>query len=240
MTGSRVPRRTRGDLTALAQHFGTDKWGKHHYTPHYQRHLESYRGRPINLLEIGIGGYQQDGRGGASLRMWKHYFPKAQIFGLDLFDKSFVDEPRIRTFMGSQTDAELLQRIVREVGSLDVVIDDGSHRPEHVIETFQILFPLLADGGTYVVEDTQTSYWPDWGGSVDLHDATTSMAFLKRLADGLNYEEFEDEHYQPSYTDQNIVGLHFYKNLVFIEKGRNAEGKEPRAFPSTRSSQRSD
>jgi hypothetical protein len=221
---------TAADLTELAIRFRTDKWGAHRYTPHYQQHLQHLRRRPINLLEIGIGGYSRAGEGGASLRMWKHFFPHGNIYGLDIQDKSFVTEPRIRAFQGDQSDPELLRSIVAEIGQLDVVIDDGSHRPEHVIATFEILFPLLAEDGIYVVEDTQTSYWPEWGGSLDVDDPNTSMAMLKRLADGLNYEEFVVEPYEPSYTDMHVTAVHFYHNLVFIEKGHNAEGTRKRSI----------
>ena len=31
-------------LTELAEEFGTDKWGVHRYTPHYERHLQHLRG----------------------------------------------------------------------------------------------------------------------------------------------------------------------------------------------------
>jgi hypothetical protein len=216
------------DLTLLAKHFRTDKWGDHRYTPHYQHHLAHLRDRPMSLLEIGIGGYARAGDGGGSLRMWKHFFPLANIYGLDVEDKSFVEEPRIRAFQGDQSDRDLLHRIVAEIGRPNVIIDDGSHRPEHVIATFETLFPLLADDGIYVVEDTQTSYWPEWGGHEDPDNPTTSMAMLKRLADGLNYEEYVDDAYEPSFTDRFVVGVHFYHNLVFIEKGTNAEGTRRR------------
>jgi hypothetical protein len=229
-TAERELKAMSGDLPRLAAHFGTDKWGAHRYAQHYQTHLLPLRNRPVKILEIGIGGYSRAGQGGASLRMWKHFFPAGQIVGLDLRDKSFVEEDRIRAYRGDQTDPELLRRIVAESGPFDVIIDDGSHRPEHIIASFGILFPLLQDDGIYVVEDTQTSYWPEWGGSADLKDESTSMAFLGRMIDGLNYEEFVDESYQPSYTDTHVVGLHFYHNLVFVQKGVNAEGTRKRAI----------
>lgn len=216
------------NLTELAEEFGTDKWGGHRYTPHYERHLAHLRGETFTLLEIGIGGYKTAGRGGASLRMWKHFFPRAQILGLDIEDKSFVDAPRIRTFRGSQADEGVLHRIVEQAEDLRVVIDDGSHRPEHVRETFRVLFPLLPSGAVYVIEDTQTSYWPEYGGSEDLHDPKTTMALVKELIDGLNHEEFLDETYVPTYTDQNVVAVHCYHNLVVIEKGDNREGSNKR------------
>jgi hypothetical protein len=213
-----------GDLCQLAVAFKTDKWGTHRYAQHYQRHLQHLKKEPINLLEIGIGGYSHTGRGGASLRMWKHFFPAARIYGVDIEDKSHVDEDRITTFVADQSDPDSLRAVARKIGQLDVIIDDGSHLSPHILITFETLFPLLRDGGIYAVEDTQTSYWPEWRGSVDRNDPKTSMTMLKALADGLNYEEFVDEDYEPTYADRNVVAVHFYHNLVIIEKGVNAEG----------------
>jgi hypothetical protein len=221
-------RRTSMSLTELAEEFGSDKWGVHRYTPHYERHLAPLRDRELVLLELGIGGYSREKQGGASLRMWKWFFPRAQVVGVDIEDKSFVDEDRITSYQGSQTNARLLRRIVKRFGAPTVVIDDGSHRPPHVIRSFEILFPLLADGGLYVIEDIQTSYWPQWKGSLDRDDPSTSMAMVKRLLDGLNFEEFLDEDYEPSYTDLHVQGVHCYHNLVVIEKGDNREGSNKR------------
>jgi demethylmacrocin O-methyltransferase len=157
--------------------------------------------------------------------MWRSYFPRGRIYGIDIYDKSCHNERRVRTFLGDQTDASFLLRVIAEIGNPNIVIDDGSHINSHVIQTFQILFPLLANDGIYVVEDTQTAYWPQFGGtSEDLAAAPTSMCMLKRLIDGLNHEEFIRPGYVPSYFDENIVSMHFYHNLAFVYKGRNKEG----------------
>ena len=60
----------RPTLTDLAIQHQTDKWGSHSYTPHYEHHFNHLRDEPINLLEIGVGGYQDPQAGGNSLRMW--------------------------------------------------------------------------------------------------------------------------------------------------------------------------
>jgi hypothetical protein len=215
-------------LTDLAQEFGSDKWGVHRYTPHYERHFAHLRDREMLVLELGIGGYARERQGGASLRMWKWFFPRAQVVGVDLEDKSFVDEERITSYVGSQTDRGLMRRIVKKHGAPTIVIDDGSHRSPHVRKSFRILFPMLADDGIYVIEDVQTSYWPQWKGSLDLDDPTTSMAMVKDLLDGLNHEEFLDDAYEPSYTDLHVTAVHCYHNLVVVEKGTNREGSNKR------------
>jgi len=213
----------------LARLFGTDKDASHFYCQHYQKHFQALRLKPVNLLEIGIGGFSHPTRGGESLRMWKTYFPNGRINGIDLYDKRTHEEARIRTFAGSQVDEAFLKQVLAEIGTPDIIIDDGSHWSEHVIASFKILFPLLAPNGIYVVEDLQTSYWPSttidrWGGSSDLNAPHTSMNFLKSLVDCLNYEEFPVDGYTPSYFDKHIVAMNFYHNLAFIQKGNNDEG----------------
>ena len=215
----------RRDLLKLASLSGTDKWGAHWYAAHYARHFQPLRRKKITLLEIGIGGYDQPEAGGGSLRMWRRYFPKGLIVGLDYYDKTPHAEKRIRIYQGDQSDEKLLRRIVAEIGRPDIVVDDGSHLNRHVLKTFEVLFPLLADDGIYAIEDVQSSYWPGAGGSSDdLLAAPTSMCLCKRLADGLNHAEFIKPSYVPSYYDQHVTAVHFYHNLVFIQKGRNDEG----------------
>ena len=217
---------SRKDLTALAQIYSSDKWGQHYYTPHYQTHLSAYRESAKHILEVGIGGYNNPEEGGASLRMWRAYFKKAVVHGLDIHDKSPHAEKRIQIHTGSQVDEKVLHEVVKSAGGeLDIIIDDGSHMNEHVITTFSLLFPKLKEGGMYIVEDTQTSYWTRYGGaSRGDQNAMTMMNFFKQLIDGLNYEEFREEDYQPTYYDKSITAIHFYHNLVFIKKGNNVEG----------------
>lgn len=154
----------RNDLRKLAVAFGTDKEGAHFYARHYEHHFHHLRRSKINLLEIGIGGYQNPKAGGNSLRMWKAYFTKGHIFGIDIYDKTYHDEKRIKTFKGSQIDEEFLKHVVTKIGGIDIVVDDGSHYNDHVIRSFKILFPLLSSSGIYVIEDLQTSYWNELGG----------------------------------------------------------------------------
>lgn len=218
-----------GDLRSMARFWGTDKEGVHFYAQHYQRHFAEMRKRRITILEIGIGGYSDPKAGGESLRMWKSFFPKAQVVGLDISDKSAHQTSRIKTFCGSQTDTEFLERVIREIGQPDIIIDDGSHLNQDVIQSFSILFPKLKEGGFYCIEDLQTSYWTEvngqkWDGSEDLNAEGTSVNFLKSLIDCLNYEEFMDPEYKPTYFDRHIVAIHFYHNLAIIKKGTNAEG----------------
>ncbi|RLD25696.1 MAG: class I SAM-dependent methyltransferase, partial [Bacteroidetes bacterium] len=91
-----------GNLTKLAIIHKTDKYGYHFYTPHYQKHFRHFKYKRIKLLEIGVGGYNEPLIGANSLRMWKSYFPFARIFYLDTYDKSILQEHRIKIYKGSQ------------------------------------------------------------------------------------------------------------------------------------------
>jgi len=211
-------------LDNLAKIYKTDKWGDHYYTKHYETHFKKLRFKKIKLLEIGVGGFEDPFSGGNSLRMWKRYFPFGIIYSIDIYDKSSHEEDRIRIFKGSQTDEDFLMNVIKETSEIDLIIDDGSHINEHVIATFKILFPFLKKGGIYVIEDTQTSYWPESGGrSENLDTSHTTMNFFKRLADGLNYKELMIPDYIPTYFDKSITSIHFYHNLIFVYKGDNNE-----------------
>jgi len=213
-----------GNLTLLAKLYKTDKTGSHWYTPHYMNHLRKFKNKNVKLLEIGVGGYENPKIGGHSLRMWKKYFAFGKIYAIDIYDKSAIQENRIKIYQGSQIDREFLEKITDEIGLFDIIIDDGSHLNEHIIESFKILFPKLKDGGVYAVEDIQTSYWDDYGGDAkNLNNPKTAMNFLKSLTDCINHQEIPDENYNETYYDKKIVSIHFYHNLVFIQKGNNDE-----------------
>ena len=110
--------------------------------------------------------------------MWKRYFPNGNIYSLDIYDKSFLEEKRIKIFKGSQIDKPFLMDVIKQTSKFDIIIDDGSHINEHVIKTFKILFPFLKNEGVYAIEDTQTSYWSDFGGdSNNLDSSNTIMNF---------------------------------------------------------------
>lgn len=209
----------RSKLDNLAYLYATDKLGRHAYTPIYSKYFQKIRKNQMHVLEIGIGGYDNPNSGGASLRMWKNYFSNSQIFGLDIYDKSPHEEDRIRIFQGDQSDAVFLGKVFDEMGVADIIIDDGSHISEHVIASFRYLFPKLKNGGIYVIEDTQTSYWDDLGGdSKNIDNPSTSMNYFKSLVDAVNYEEFDNSIFEEKEIIDLIFYIHFYHNLIFIQK----------------------
>ncbi|GIF16476.1 class I SAM-dependent methyltransferase [Actinoplanes teichomyceticus] len=223
-----LDRREPSDLTELAVRYGTDKWGAmHQYPRRYETHFGPLRDRRLRILEIGVGGFDDPAKGGGSLRMWKRYFPRALVHGLDILDKSPLAEPRMTIVRGDQSDTDDLDEVVRRHGPFDIVIDDGSHRPEHVLASFNALFPHVKPDGLYVIEDLMACYWPvPFGGSdTDLSDPGFTVGFLKSLLDGLHHEEFLRPDARAALpTDALISAVHVYHNLAVIEKGPNADG----------------
>ena len=113
------------------------KW--RHYFEIYDRHFSRFRGKPINVLEIGVGQ-------GGSLQMWKEYFgPSARIFGIDINPNcKAVEEDRIRIFIGDQEDQAFLAASADKIGRIDILIDDGGHTMQQQINTFEELLQVAS------------------------------------------------------------------------------------------------
>lgn len=210
-------------LTRLAIKHGADKWGQHFYTPVYHDLFVQMRDKPIRMLEIGVGGYNFANVGGASLAMWADYFPEGHILGIDIIEKKLKLDPRIQVCQGSQDDPVFLARMSEEHGPFDIIIDDGSHIPKHVIASFDILFPKLADRGLYVIEDVQTCFWPQFGGSV--LDGGATMYLAKTVLEHLHHAEIKIVQPERQVVDfaKSIRSFRAYHNIFVIEKGDNTE-----------------
>lgn len=142
-----------------ASPYDTDKAQHKHYLRNYEEYFSPLVEREIRLLELGI--YH-----GGSLLLWRDYFEKGLIVGLDINPVQIDDASgRIRVYQGKQNDTTLLDRIARETASegFDVIIDDCSHIGELTRISFWHLFDNhLKSGGMYVIEDWGTGYWDDW------------------------------------------------------------------------------
>lgn len=198
------------------------KWD--HYLPIYEQLLGRYADgfadenggrRPLRFLEIGVSE-------GGSLEVWRQYFgPEAVIHGLDIDPLcAFVVPGTVaRVHIGSQDDGDLLRQVVEEMGGVDVILDDGSHVASHQRATFDVLWPLLSEGGMYICEDLHTAYWPGYEGG--LHRPGQFISVAKALVDGMHrwYARMPDTRLHRS--GQHEVGaVHFYDSIVAIEKTR--------------------
>ncbi len=209
--------------------FGSDKQapGQHSYGATYAACLRHLRYRPARILEIGL-------LGGASLLAWRCYFPRATTIGIDIEPKQQMAGSRTRIYTGDQGSADDLAALATSEGPFDLIIDDGSHLNAHQIFTFQQMFDSLKDGGIYVIEDVQTSFWPETVGTIaydgrhigdPLFGQTCYGAFLE-LAKYLNHAEFltrEDTDATLLALGRRITRIAFEHNLILIWKGDNTQ-----------------
>lgn len=150
-------------LCVIAEKYGTDKCPqiKHCYTPFYYEYLKDRRESIKKVLEVGIGCATTMPRiknytVGASLYMWREFFPNAHIYGADILAEAIFGAERITTFLCDETKKEDLERLVRNVGpDVDLVIDDGSHAKEHQMYMASVMMPLLNKDVTYIIEDVE-------------------------------------------------------------------------------------
>ena len=158
------------ELSLLCYKYGSDKCPqiKHSYTPFYYNLLKDRQQTIKKVLEMGIGTYKDmkhvdrvfDPRlnrhyqKGASLKMWRDFFPNAQIYGADYEPDTLFQEERIETFLCDERKKEDLIGLVEKTGSdIDLFVDDGSHQKEHQIFLCQTIKPLLKDDVIYIIED---------------------------------------------------------------------------------------
>jgi len=126
----------------------------------------------INLVfECGIGtndinirsNMTASSKPGASLRVWKNYFPKAQIYGADIDDKILFQEERIFTFQVDQLNSLSIEKMWSNINksNFDLIVDDGLHTSEAGFNLFLNSFEKLRSGGIYIIEDVHYSYLRD-------------------------------------------------------------------------------
>ncbi len=171
--------------------------------------------QPVRLLEIGVWK-------GGSLEMWREFFgPSAVIFGVDIDPEcANLSLTGAQVRIGSQVDLDFMTAVIEEMGGVDVIIDDGSHMSEHVITTLRGLWPQLAEGGRYIIEDLHTSYWPAWGGG--LRRPSSSVESLKRLADVLHQPYFATnaDNGGLGIERETLLSLTFYDSVAVLNKRR--------------------
>lgn len=181
--GTHQAQQTLAQLYELHQGKVSDKWTS--YLDEYDQAFAKYRNSPVRILEVGI-------QNGGSLEIWAKYFPDArQIIGCDINPKCAeleYEDRKISVIVGDINTDNVEREIRKHTPEFDIIIDDGSHHSGDIVKTFARYYPLLEDGGLYIVEDLHCSYWQKWEGG--LFSPDSSMAFFKQLSDIVNHEHW--------------------------------------------------
>jgi hypothetical protein len=144
-------------LNTLADvHYADDGTRKpSHVFDELERLFKNKRHEQLRILELGV-------HSGASLLIWRDYFPRAIIVGIDTGPMPELLRGRgIEVVRGYQDDPEPLALACKLSGrAFDLIIDDCAHIGHIAKRSFAQLFVAhLAPGGVYLIEDIGTSFW---------------------------------------------------------------------------------
>jgi hypothetical protein len=150
-------------LGKLFNNNNSDKSTSHDYHHLYSYILNNIETENVNILEIGLGtnnpslvstmGY--DGRPGASLRAFKNFLPKANIYGADIDTNILFNEERIKTCYVDQLEIKTFNNITNNFGNIkyDLIIDDGLHSIGANFNTLLFALDNVNVNGWIVIED---------------------------------------------------------------------------------------
>lgn len=215
-------------LDAIAMTAFTDKSSLLHptacawdYCRHYEELFGDLRHENINLIEIGVAG-------GGSLEVWLRYFTRARIIGIDIDPNcSRYARGRAQVRIGSQDDEQFLRSVAAE-SPPTIVVDDGSHIAAHIIKTFEVLFPLLAPGGFYAIEDVYLHFYRE-GDQILQHPSHPDFP-CEPLPDFLNRfirAKLAYFNLTPPYSD--IDQIHLVGGAVVIRKSQPRDHQKTKA-----------
>jgi len=226
---------------------GTDKVDRHAYDRYYEQYFAAFRHKAdVSIMEIGANN-------GNSILLWAKYFstpahihsiayaaiPNSEKMACDAIpEKCQV----IRIFDGDQSDVSFLRTIANKY-AYDIIIDDGSHNPEHQIISFSQLFPALRPGGLYVIEDLETSYWSSpTGASIYGYDITgagigrkskfNAVEKFKSLIDVLMRYHMTAPEMSVMPADSGIFSITFGQGLVIVHKSTEQQKMHLPNIPS--------
>jgi hypothetical protein len=189
-----------------------DKWKPYFYA--YEKHLGKFKDKNSKLLEIGV-------QNGGSLEMWHHYFGEnCSIYGVDIDEQclNLKYDFDVDLSVGNQEDPTFWKEYTSKNGFFDVIIDDGGHTMKQQETSVISLFGKLNYGGVYIIEDTHTSYWDDYGGG--LRREGSFIENMKFLVDLLHVKHIRSE--IPNVSIMNafhgLSSMTFYDSMVVLEK----------------------
>ncbi len=183
------------------------------YLRQYEVLFGEFRHDAVNVIEVGLAR-------GASLKIWKWFFPNATIVGLDINRAcTSYAEDRVVIEIGSQADRGFLNRVCGQYPPT-VFIDDGSHLAAHNIITFEAVFPHVQPGGLYVVEDLAFHFGPQasrWQ-TAEIRDAPAYFLDLARhcLSVGRSAEPIST----PNKIARSVESVTFVGSAAIIRKSR--------------------
>jgi hypothetical protein len=167
-------------LEDLAKKYGTDKY-IHRYCSHYEAVLLPLKNENIRLLEIGVDR-------GWSMRMWRDFFPRAELVGVDVvINKHDLKESEADIKSVDFDNQDEVKNFAKSSGNFDVIIDDGGHSMRQQQYALNFLWDLVKPGGYFIMEDMHTSlynYYP----KRNIDRDPTTLDLIRSLESGGEFE----------------------------------------------------
>ena len=133
----------------------SDKIYWHGYIPFYEKYFSQRNFS--NIAEFGV--YK-----GNSIRWLLDRFPQSSIYGADILplQSEWPVDPRFRFTQLNQESREEIRSFLGQC-EFDLIVEDGSHQPQHQINCLIEGLDALSPNGIYILEDVDTSrsdhYW---------------------------------------------------------------------------------
>jgi len=190
-----------------------------HYFHLYHKHFHRYRGTNFTFLEVGV-------QSGGSILMWKHYFgPSMHYIGIDINPRAlqFATEG-VEIIIGDQSSREFWRSFKASHPHIDVLLDDGGHTMQQQKVTYEEMYGHVVANGIFACEDLHTSYWRGFMGNDKPSrplpkGMETFVDYSKRFIDWLHGDLFDDPEMNNPLVSKSLVGIHYYRSVVFLEKG---------------------
>jgi hypothetical protein len=132
---------------------GSDKQFWHRYIPIYDEELGKLT-KCSRILEFGVFK-------GESIRWINNKFPNAEIFACDILpiQSEWPIAQNIKYSYVDQGSPETIKALFKTIGDdLDLIIEDGSHLPDHQKNCLIESLRHISSGGIYILEDLHTSH----------------------------------------------------------------------------------
>jgi hypothetical protein len=142
----------------------------------------------------------------------------ARIVGVDIDESAQAGAGSSVVEIGDQEDPAFLTSVAERHGPFDIVIDDGGHTMGQQIRSIETLFPILADGGVYIVEDCHTSYWASHKDPTD--PAATFVGWVKDRLDDLHAYHYSTELDLAAPWQTDLAAVHAYDSVIVLDKAR--------------------
>lgn len=196
----------------------------------YDLLLQRFVGKPVTVVEVGVLN------GGGLFMLRQLLGDNARIIGVDLNPEcKYFEKYGFEIFTLNQSNPHEWTEFYKQIGKVDVVIEDGGHTNKQQITTLIQSLEYIRDGGIYLSEDTHTSYWPEFGNP----SKHSFVEYTKTLVDGIN-ERGPSVKIKGPKINERILSVQYFESMFCIYVGKNSQQKSQRIVNEGRSLQHAD